>query len=187
MLKKTVFLAFMGLFLLMGVGCCPITKLNISIDVDDSFRAAYGNRPVLVDVVGVSPVEHKRWESYSMTKYWESGDTLRATSTAATVELTLDPSKKEPQVIWANDPHWSIWLNGANDKDAPRIYVLVQLPGTYKASDDKPGNEDPRRQILPTGSCRWDNSAGHPPTVSLVLKADRIVTVTQPKLDKGSP
>ncbi len=186
MLKKTVFLAFMGLFLLMGVGCCPITKLNISIEVDDSFRQAYGNRPVLVDIVGVSPVEHKRWESYSMTKYWEAGDTLRSTSTGSTITLQLDPSKKEPQVVTASDPHWGTWLNGGNDKDPPHIYVLVQLPGTFRASDDKPGNEDARRQILPTGSCRWDDSAGHPPTVKLVVKADRLVTETQPKLDKGS-
>jgi len=185
MIKKYLFLAFMAFFLLMGVGCCPVTRLNISIDVDDSFRQAYGNRIVNIDVVGVSPVEHKRWESYSMTKYWESGDAMR--DSLSTVKLTIDPSKKEPQIIWANDSHWDKWMAGANDKDPPRIYVLVQLPGTFNAGkDDKPGNMDARRQILPTGSCRWDSSAGHPPTVKLILKADRIVTDTQPKLDKGS-
>jgi hypothetical protein len=186
MVKKLLFVGLMGLFLLMGVGCCPITKLNIQIDVDESFRAMYGNRPVNVDIVGVNSVEHKRWESYSMTNYWAAGDTLRATSTDKTVTLQLDPSKKEPVTVSAGDPHWATWLSGATDKDPPRIYILVQLPGTYRTADDKPGNADSRRQILPTGSCRWDNSLGHPPTVKLILRADRLETLTPPKLDKGS-
>jgi hypothetical protein len=186
MIKKLAFLAFMGLFLLLGVGCCPITKLNLEIEVDESFRTMYGNRPVTIDIVGINSVEHRRWEGYSMTNYWAQGDTLKATSTANTISVPIDPSKKEPVKIPASDPHWDTWLKGATDKEAPRIYVLVQLPGTFRAADDKVGNADPRRQILPTGSCRWADSLGHPPTVKLLLKADRIETVTPPKLDKGS-
>ena len=66
MLKKSLFLAFMGLFLLMGVGCCPITRLNISIEVDESFRTAYGNRPVQVDVVGVRHEAPVPWGSIGL-------------------------------------------------------------------------------------------------------------------------
>jgi len=85
---------------------------NVSIQVDESFTKMYGNRPVQIDIVGVGPVEHKRWETYSMTKYWEAGDTLRDSSKTTIVTLTIDPSKPEPQVVWADNAMWGKWMEG---------------------------------------------------------------------------
>jgi hypothetical protein len=183
MIRRYLVLLMLGFFAMMAVGCCPITKLNISVDLDESYRAALG-RQIQVDVVAMTANEHKRWEGYSMSKYWEEGDPLRKSLTNKRT-ITIDPKTPGAQVIWANDSIWNTWLSGANEKDPPKIYVLAQLPGTWGTEKDKLGDEDPRRQILPTGSCRWDDSAGKPPTVKLLVTQTGLITQTQQKRDKG--
>ena len=97
--------------------------------------------------------------------------------------LTFKSADLAPQVIKSDDPIWQAWLAGGSDKDPPQIYVLVQLPKVFDAAkDDKEGNEDARRQILTTKSCRWQSSSmGGAPMVKLVIDADRINTVTAAK------
>ena len=182
MIKKPFFLLFLAFFAFMAVGCCPITKLNVTIELDESLRQAYGTGTVQVDIVAVSPNDHQRWEAYSMTKYWENGDPMRKSLTVKT--LTLDDAKKESMSLTASDPVWGNWLAGSNEKAPPRLYILAQLRGTWDTSQDQIGNKDPRRQILPLGSCRWDSSLGSPPNVRLVVKPTGITTETQPKPDK---
>ena len=175
-MKRFVVLMAMAFFAMMAVGCCPITKLNISIQLDKSFQDKYGsNREISVDVVGVKDAENSRWSQYSMTKYWQANDTQRSTPMRKT--LTFNSSSLEPQVIKADDPMWSKWLEGSSDKRPPQIYVLVQIPGIFDpAKDDKPGSEDARRQVISTSSCQ--NKSGGPfkgaPTINLVILADRI-------------
>ncbi|HEY4329910.1 MAG TPA: hypothetical protein VGN88_09250 [Phycisphaerae bacterium] len=183
MIKKPLFLLILSFFAFMAVGCCPLTKLNVTIELDDALRQAYGTGTVQVDIVAVSPNDHQRWEAYPMTKYWENGDPMRKSLSVKT--LTLDVSKKEPQTLSASDPVWANWLAGANDKAPPKLYVLAQLRGTWDASKDQLGDKDPRRQILPLGSCRWDSSLGSPPNIKLVVKLTGITTETQPKRDKA--
>lgn len=170
MVRKVWMLMSLVFFMCMGVGCCPLTKLNISIQMDKSFQEKYGmNREVLVDVVGVKEAEDPRWEQYSMTKYWVAGDAQRNTPLRKT--LTFNSKSLEPQVIWASDPIWDQWLAGASDKHPPKIYVLAQLPGTFDPEkDDKPGTQDPRRQSISTKSCV--NKPGT--TIHLVISADHI-------------
>jgi len=172
----------LALFLLTGIGCCPVTRLNISVALDKSFQDRYGmNREVTVDIVGVNPVANVRWQTYSMTSYWEAQDTMRNSLPKKT--LTLNSSKLDPQVVTSDDPVWKDWLAGSADKDPPQIYVLVQIPKTFdKAKDDKPGSEDVRRQILTTKSCRWQaGPGGGAPTVKLMVDADRLSTLTAAK------
>jgi len=82
-----------------------------------------------------------------------------------------------PQVIKADDPVWKTWLEGASLDHQPKMFVMVQIPGTFdKAKDDKKGSEDPRRQVISTNGC--DNgqksSFDPPPTVRLVITKDRV-------------
>jgi hypothetical protein len=167
--RKLFFLMFMGLFLFMGVGCCPLTKLNISVALDKSFQDKFGtNRDVQVDVVGVKEIEDARWSEYPMSKYWESANGQRNTPMRKT--LTFNSKSLDPQVIWSNDPIWDTWLAGSDAKHPPKIYVLVQLPGTWSEKDDKPGSQDPRRQFISTKSC--ENKPGS--TIRLVITFDHI-------------
>ncbi len=186
--RSSRLLAFLLLAFLVPMlgGCfvCPTTKLNLSVQLDDSLRQtlqAQGKTAVLVDIVAISPTERQRWTNYSMTQYWSAGDTLR--TSAPVFPLTFDPSKAQAQTLAASDPIWQKWLQGANDKDGPRIFILAQLPGNWDpAKDDKPGNQDPRRLILPLGACRWDGKTNVPVTVTVT--ATGMTTVPSPKEDK---
>jgi hypothetical protein len=171
MTRKVMFLMVMAFYLLMGVGCCPLTRLNISIALDKSFQDRYGsNRTVTVDLVCVQEAEDARWQQYSMTSYWEASDTMRNAPSRKT--LTFNSSKLDPQVITTSDPIWGDWMKNAADKHPPKIYVMVQIPKMFdRAKDDRPGSEDPRRQLLETKSCSYSKL---PPTVQLVLDADRL-------------
>ena len=175
-MRKMLFLMIMGFFMFTGVGCCPLTKLNVSIQLDKSFQDKFGaNRQILVDVVGVKDAENARWTTYSMTKYWQDGDGQRKTPMSK--PLTFNSKSLDPQVITSSDPMWDQWLAGASDKHPPQIFVLVQLPGFFDAAkDDKPGSEDARRQIISTSSCQNKKSGAMsgPPTIHLVILADRI-------------
>jgi hypothetical protein len=186
MIRRSLPLLVMALFALLSVGCCPMTKLNISVELDKSFQDKYGkNRTVEVDVVGINPVGNARWYKYSMTQYWQAGDSLRTSAMNMKIlkTLTFKSADLTPQEIKSDDPIWEAWLAGGSDKDPPQIYVLVQLPKVFDAAkDDKEGNEDARRQILTTKSCRWQKGVmAGAPTVKLVIDADRINTVTVPK------
>jgi len=72
-------LAFLFLALpLVATGCiCHPTKLNVTIELDETMRSQLADRKIQVDIVGLNANEHARWESYSMTKYWEPNDPRR--------------------------------------------------------------------------------------------------------------
>lgn len=172
----------LGLLEFTGIGCstCPVTRLNISVAVDESIRKANAGRPVIVDVVGVNEPMQSRMENYSMTKYWQPDDPERRNINKRT--LTFDPSGTQAQIISVNDPIWNQWLAGSSDKHPTRIFVLALLPGVFQvATDYQPGNRDPRRISLPTGACRWENNGfSRPPMVKLVVTAGRLMLVSPP-------
>jgi hypothetical protein len=184
MAQKMFFLVVMAVFALLGVGCCPVTPMNISIELDKSFQTKYGmDRKVVVDLVLVGPNEQVRWEGSSMTKYWESGGGMR--NTLPTKTLEVNSSKLDPLVFPADDPKWEEFLKDASGSAPPQVYVLVQFPGIFdQGKDDKPGNQDFRRQILPTKKCQYtSNPFGGAPTVKLVINGDRVMTMTTIKPD----
>ncbi len=175
--KLCSFLA-LALFVLLGVGCCPkMTQLDISIDADEAFRKAYPNKQITVDLVAaVGPSEQERLKTYSMTKYWQAGDTMR--KSLKTVSLTIDTAKKEPLKIAASDPIWAEWQARSNNDTAPQIFVLVQLPGAWDISMDRDGPADKRRQILSTNKCDWVKIDKTLPMIELTINPDRLITVT---------
>jgi hypothetical protein len=179
-IRDSLVLAGMGLFALLAAGCNPITRLNVTVALDPAYKF---DGQMQVDIVAISPNDHQRWRDYSMTKYWEPNDAQRKSVTVFT--MTLDPVKNPSQTLSASDEHWVTWLKGANDQDPPKLYVLAQIRKAWNAEkDDKPGDQDPRRQILPLGKNRWDDNLGSPPNVKLTVKSTGISTDTQPKRDK---
>jgi hypothetical protein len=178
MTRNVFFLMAMALFALFGVGCCPVTPLNLSIELDKSFQAKYPNQIVDVDLVMVGPNEQARWENASMTNYWQSGNGMR--NTLPTKTLEFDTSKSDPQVVASGDAIWDKWLADASSSAPPHLYVLVQYKGTHDpAKEDKPGNLDFRRQILPTKKCQYDGGPfSGSPSVKIVVNSDRVMTLT---------
>ncbi len=59
----------------------------------------------------------------------------------------------------------------------PRLYIMVQLPpingSGWKKTDDQA--EDPRRQILPLGDCRWKEGTN----VQVLIQKTGVITLTQ--------
>jgi hypothetical protein len=184
MLRKPFFLLAMALFTFMSVGCnCQPTRLNVTVELDDSMKqrlAELGNRAIEVDLVVVNSKDHARWENYSMTQYWTPPFERRNSVSVRT--LRFDATKTEPQTLTAKDPLWDKWLANVGEKDSPRLYVLTLLPGTF---EDKPGDTDARRQILPLCKDRWEGAGwGSAPNVKLQVKKAELVTLTAPKPDK---
>jgi len=171
-------LAFLFLALpLVATGCiCHPTKLNVTIELDETMRSQLADRKIQVDIVGLNANEHARWESYSMTKYWEPNDPRR--DSVPTYHVVFDPTKPGAQTLSMSDPIWDKWpireKKDISDKDMPRLYVLAQLPGIWGPSDDQPGEKDPRRQILPLGDCRWKTK-----DIQMKIQKTGIITITQ--------
>ena len=171
MLKKVLALFVLTCMGLMSVGCCSTTKLNVTVALDDAMRAKLESHKLEVDLIALNSNQAERWESYSMTQYWQPGDALR--DSVDSYKMILDPAGATSGTLSAKDPHWDKWFaRGGSDK--MQLYVLVGvLPGTY---DDAVGDKDPRRQILPLQSCRWTSTDVH-----MLVQKTGIITTTPPK------
>ena len=145
--------------------------LNVTVNLDDAMRERLGSRKLEVDLVALNSKQSERWETKSMTEYWQPGDSLR--DSVDSYKMIFDPTKNEPQTLSIKDPHWDKWFaQGAGDKMS--LYVLVGvLPGSF---DDQPGDKDARRQILPLQSCRWSSTDVH-----MTVQKTGIITTTPPK------
>jgi hypothetical protein len=154
---------------LATVGCCdkrPV-KYDVTVSLDDAFRKDLSDRKVTVHLVGISEKQNERWQSYSMTKYWQPGDNLP--NSLPTYTMTFDPNKAQPQTLSKDNKIWDTWLNnGAN-----RLYVLAQLPGMIS---DAEGDKDPRRQILPLACYRWIR---HDRQIQIVIQKSGLNTISQ--------
>ena len=54
----------------------PLGKYTVQIRLDEALKQG----SVLVDVVGVNAGTLPRWESYSMSKYWQHSDPMRVSA-----------------------------------------------------------------------------------------------------------
>jgi hypothetical protein len=186
MLKRLSALCGLGLVALSAVGCsCAPGRYNVTVQLDDAMKQRLedlGNRKIQVDLVAVNAKEHERWENYSMTQYWQPGDSLKGSIPTYSMVFSPKAAATQPgeaastHTLTAKDPIWDKWYANTTDKDVMHLYVLALLPGTYT---DEPGDRDPRRQILPLGTCRWDKN-----NILLKVQTTGIITVTTPKPEK---
>jgi hypothetical protein len=140
-----------GVVLMGAASGCSSTKPGrakahtISVALDPSLQ---GQR-VLVDLIPVNPSQKRQWEEKSVTEYFGASDPLRASARKMTIELS-EPDK--PQVLNRKDKMWQEWLSiGATE-----VFVLADLPNMGRG-DDKPGEADARRRILPLDPKRWES------------------------------
>jgi len=173
MARKLWMMLAMLVFVAMGTGCGS-TPVNISVQLDKSIQEKFGaNSKVLVDIVGVKNIDDDKWRNLSMTEYFASpNDTQGPRATPMRKTLTLNSGDLSPRVLTAGDAMWGEWLKDSSTAQPTRIYVLVQMPGAHQKSEDKAGNEDPRRAILSTNRgdyhLGWFDGA---PTVHLVIRS----------------
>jgi hypothetical protein len=154
-------------------GCgCPLNAkepiaYNVTVSLDEGLRKDLASRKVEVHLIGINEKQNERWANYSMTKYWQPGDTL--SGSVPTKKMIFDPANSAPQTLKANDPIWDTWLKaGAN-----RLYVLTLLPGMVSDAD---GDKDPRRQIEPLACYRWTKRDHN---IEIRIQSSGMTTVSQ--------
>lgn len=141
-------------------------------------RSELPQQSVEMNLIGVNRSELQQWKLKSVTEYFSPGDPLRSAATRDYSKiLTFPPS---PQVLELGDTLWSKW----SARKAEYLVVMVNIPG-YSFKDDKPGDGDPRRIILPLKLDRWEWSYWGPLTVELVIRSGGVSceTIYTPKDD----
>lgn len=135
---------------LLATAGCSTTKpgkakaQTITVALDPSLQ---GQR-VLVDLIAVNPSQKRQWEEKSVTDYFGAADDLRTSARKVTFDLG---EVDKPQTLSAKDKIWNEWLAiGANE-----VFVLADLPNLGR-KDDRPGEADARRRILPLDGNRWE-------------------------------
>lgn len=125
-------------------------RYDITLQLGSSVGGADGRAiPSLeADLVGVSDFDMERWSNHSMTEYFGGQDTLRAEAPKHTVQFSNE--SPDPKTLDDKDPIWDIW----KQRSATHVFVLINLPGVR---EDRAGDQDPRRLILPLAKNRWSS------------------------------
>lgn len=147
------FCLVVGLALVVaGLGGCASAPQPRAYNVQVTLDGALAGTSVQVDLVGANEVaDLPKWQSYSVTEYWQPENAFRRDARKAT--LQFGRGKPATYVFAENDPHWAEWLRTG----ALHLVIMADLPG---AVTDQMGNADPRRLILPLDRAAWGRKTG---------------------------
>jgi len=119
------------------------TRYNVQVNLDPALK----DSSMEIHLVGISPGNLQTYMNYSMTDYWKKNkDPLREGADKRVMSF-LDGTTLS-QTLTNADPIWTSWLK----KGVTHVMVFSNLPG---APADKPGAQDPRRQVLNLSPCKW--------------------------------
>ena len=139
---------------------------NIKITIDKTLE----NTSIQIDLVGANPVSDlSKWETYSVTEYWQPGNATRRDADRAT--LDFGRGKPSTQVFSKKDSRWKRWL----DTGAARLVILADLPGVAAG-----GTNDQRRLIIPIDAKSWQKSGGDPIEILVQESGLRLLTPRTP-------
>lgn len=139
--SKPASLAVLFAFLsLVGAGCGTPKAKPVAWNL--SFKKTTP-ASIVIDVVGVSPMDKAHLASINVESYWKSD--LRKELTKVTAQLPTG----EPWILPMTDPIWNKWRSyGANE-----LMVMATLP--CKDCDDR------RRIFVPLDKNAWKNVKNH--------------------------
>ena len=141
--RPHLLLAFAALLL----GGCATTPKPSPYSVSLTLDTPLVGTSVQVDLVGANELtDLPKWQSYSVTEYWQPGNPFRRDARKHTVQFSRD--QPNTQVLLISDSIWKEWLNTG----AMQLVILADLPG---AVTDQVGNADPRRLIIPLDKASW--------------------------------
>ena len=148
-----------------GPGKSQAYNLHVTLD------KALKDSSVEVDVMAVNSYDLERLKTYSLNKYWQAGDPMRADLPKTSFSF-LSGNDLE-RVLKATDPKWQQWTKSG----VQYLVILADLPGVYQ--EGMTGSQDPRRQILPICECYWP-----PKTKDILVEVQasgvRIITPPRP-------
>ena len=139
-MKRLQMAAVGGTVGVLLLGLCTSGCASVSVTRSAALRA----KPVEVHLVGLNDSEYRLWYAYSMSRYWQAGDTLRegAVRDGSAHCMQFTPDGPDTLVLRQGDPAWKIW----DEKSWKYLFVLRHVPGAV--DKDKDGSADPRRSIL---------------------------------------
>jgi hypothetical protein len=159
----------LGLSLVIS-GCASVPKprpYTIKVELDPALVGS----SLQVDLIGANQVSDlPKWESYSVTEYWQPDNVARRDARKAT--LQFGRGRSEAQMFSATDPRWSEWMSTG----ALYLVVIADLPGSWT---DRAGNADPRRVILPLDSAEWGKGTE---TIEFTIQEGGVRLITPKKL-----
>ena len=119
------------------------TRYNIQVTLDPALK----DSSMEVHLVGVNAGNLQTYMNYNMTDYWKKkNDDLREGGDKRVLSF-LDGTTLS-QSLTNTDPIWTGWLK----KGVTHVMVFSNLPGS---PENKPGAQDPRRQVLNLSPCKW--------------------------------
>ena len=116
---------------------------NLHVTLDKALK----DSSVEVDVIPVSTSDLERLKTYSVNKYWQAGDSMRAD--LPKISFSFVSGNDLDHVLKATDPKWQQWTKSGTQY----LVILADLPGVYQ--DGMIGSQDARRQLLPICQCYW--------------------------------
>ncbi len=119
-----------------------VGKYAIEVSLDESLKSS----SVVVDLVGVNPSGLPRWEAYNMSNYWHEGDAMR--HDADKVVLNFISGQTLTNSLSVTNAIWDRWKSQG-------VSTVLVLADISVRGESRPGNQDPRRQILPLDKCQW--------------------------------
>ncbi len=137
-----------GLALLaLLLGGCASTPAPRAYGIKVSLDGSLIGTSVQVDLVGVNELaDLPKWQSYSVTDYWQPNNPFRRDARKYTMQFSRD--KPNTKILLPIDSHWAEWLQTG----ASQLVIVADLPG---ALTDQMGNADPRRLIIPLDKAAW--------------------------------
>lgn len=144
----------LGLLALLigGVGCMGMGRFDLEVALDhQAFQAELSTIPsVEINFIAVNRNEYAVWYSYSVNKYWMPDDPQRVTPVrqGETAVMTFGESPPFSQVLSRTSQIWDRWRK----KKAIYLIALCNYPRT---AEDRPGEADVRRVVLPLDKQRW--------------------------------
>ncbi len=130
-------------------------------------------RSIEVNLVAVNDTEKPVWEQVSMSEYWEPGNAIR--DSAAKHVMTFGQGFPKTQVLKKKNAIWRTWLR---ERQAKHLFILADLPWIQQ---DKPGDADPRRLILPLEVGKWEWYLWGADTIKIQVSAGGLTSLRQPK------
>jgi hypothetical protein len=174
--RKCIWTAFLLMVAAVGTGCCmppyDPKPFDVGVKLSDQSRDANAALTVKVDLIGVNDTELERLRTKSMDEYWSGNDQTRESADKVVIELR----QEHPGVqMLQSDPTWKSVLERWQSRGVVWMVVLSNYPrvGTV---ENKPGDEDPRRRILPLRCNRWNGT----PDIKIRVSRDGLVVDTPP-------
>lgn len=168
-MKKAVYQMLMIAGCLFWLSGCETTRLPDPYDFEVALGRDLRGASVQVDLIGIPAEELDRFVNYSVTSYFEPGDSLRAGAVKETLSFRRDAP--EVQLLSARSPIWTDWIE---NRGAAYVVILADTPGL---KEDEPGNADSRRLIIPLHQAKWDR---RPDRVRITVTGDDVTADPMP-------